>query len=396
MEYRKIKKEEFADLRRIHSLVYFMKYDEKTTDSYPGADENRWEYGRAAFDDNGKMAAVLEAIPFDAYLDGHIVSSPGIAGVATLVENRRAGHVRNLFKLIFNEMHENGDVMSYLYPFSHPYYRMYGYSQGSESIEITTDIANIIKSNHDGYTKQHFPGDSFKDLKMIYDNFSKNYNCCIARQDWRWNRLFSSDPYKTDVRTLIRYSLDGTPVAYVKFKTKEIAEYTYDMFITETVWSGNDGIMGMVSLINGFLLDLKKVRIELPAGFPISHMTKEVWEQDSIIHHTGMNKIIDAQKALKLIKKPVKAGKVIVSLKDEYCPWNTGNWWVEWNNNESVVSKTDDDPDVVCDAPEFSQMITGRYNIEELKAFNKVKILKNEETLSELFVRKSCFIIDRF
>jgi predicted acetyltransferase len=396
MEYRKIREDEFVALRRIHSLVYFMKYDEEKTDSFPGADENRWKYGRAAFNDEGKMVAVLEVIPFESYLDGQIVGSPGIAGVATLVENRRSGHVRKLLELIFNEMHENGDVMSYLYPFSHEYYRMFGYAQGSESKIVEVDIKKVVKSTHDGYIKQYFPGDSLDDIKTIYDSFSKNYNCSVCRKDWRWNRLFSEDPYKTDIRVLVKYDKNNSPVAYLKLKKREVAEYTYDMVVTEMAWSGDNGIMALISIINSFKGDLRKVRIEVPADFPISLFVDEVWEQTSTVHHTGMNRIIDAAKALEIIRKPEKAGRVVLGLDDKYCPWNTGGWLIEWENGTSSVCKTSEEPDILCQAPEFSQIVTGRYSVADLKNFRMVEINKNEEVLNSLFIRKPCFIQDRF
>ncbi|MBN1624536.1 MAG: GNAT family N-acetyltransferase [Clostridia bacterium] len=396
MEYRKINQDEFLALRRIHSLVYFMKYDEEKTDSFPGADENRWKYGRAAFNDEGRMVAVLEAIPFKSYLDGQVVGSPGIAGVATLVEDRRKGHVKKLLQLIFNEMHENGDVMSYLYPFSHEYYRMFGYAQGSESKVIEVDIKKVIMSSHDGYIKQYIPGDSLDDIIKVYDGFSKNYNCSVFRKDWRWNRLFSDDPYKTDIRVLVKYDNNNNPVAYLKLKKREVAEYTYDMIIIESAWTGDEGIMALISIINSFRGDLRKVRIEVPADFPISLFVNEVWDQVSTVHHTGMNRIIDASKALEIIRKPEKSGRAVLGLDDEYCPWNTGRWSIEWEKGTTSVQKTDKLPDILCKAPEFSQLVTGRYSISDLKNFKKVEINKNEDTLNSLFVRKPCFIQDRF
>lgn len=396
MEYRKIRQDEFVELRRIHSLVYFMKYDEEKTDIFPGADENRWKYGRAAYNDEGKMVAVLEAIPFDSYLDGQVVGSPGIAGVATLVEDRRKGHVKKLLQLIFNEMHENGDVMSYLFPFSHTYYRMFGYSEGSEKLVIEADVEKVVKSEHEGYTRQYFPGDSVDDLNKIYKSFSENYNCSVCRKDWRWKRLYSDDPYKTDYRVLIRYDKNDNPVAYIKFKKKEFTEYTYDMVVTEIAWSGDEGIMAMVSIINGFSGDLRKVIITVPPEFPVSLFVKESYEQKSTIHPAGMNRIINAEKALEIIVKPKAAGNTIIGLYDEYCPWNTGNWLVEWTEGETKVSRTTKEPDLLCKAPEFSQLVTGRYSAEILKNFNRIEINKNEDLLKRLFIEKPCFIQDRF
>jgi|GEM_PF-419088 len=396
MEYRKIRKEEFTALRKIHSLVYFMKYDEEKTDTYPGADENRWTYGYGAFDKDGKIQAVLEAVPFESYLDGHIVGSPGIAGVATLLEKRRSGHVRKLLELAFNDMHEKGDVMSYLYPFSHDYYRKFGYSQACTGIVVTTDIENIVTSEHKGYTKQYFPEDKFNELKKVYDAFSSQFNCSVARKDWRWKREFSTNPYKSDTRVFIRYNMDNEPIAYLKMKTKEVAEYTYDMIVSECAWAGTEGLLGLISIINAYQGDLRKVKLELPAGTPVSLIVKEVWETEVRTRFTGMNRIMDATKALELIKKPEKPGGAVIELLDKNCRWNTGRWLVEWQDGKCSVEKTVHEPDIRCAAPEFSQLVIGKYSFDKMVELNTVDVLKNANILRELFIDKPCFIWDRF
>ena len=396
MKYRNLKKEEMKEVKKLQSNVYFMKYDEDKPVVNPDIDKIRWKFARGAFTDKGKLAAVLEIIPFKSFLDGIKVGSGGIAGVATLLEYRRRGAVKNLLKNAFEEMNEKGDVMSYLYPFSHEYYRKYGYSQGSYGDMITADITQFKDFNSDGYTKQYFPGDGFDDLKRVYNKFARKYNCCIAREDWRWKSLFSGDPYKTNERVFIRYSQKGKPIAYIKMKTKEVSAYTYNMVVVEAAWTEYEGLLGMIAIINGYKGDFKKLKLDVPAGFPIELLVKETWELEVNRNHTGMNRIINAEKALGIIRKPEDSGKVIISLIDEHAPWNTGNWLVEWDKIESQVSKTKKEADIKCTAPSFSQLVTGHMPLNYMQLKTDVEIKGNKNTLEKLFIKKSCFLWDRF
>ncbi len=79
MQYRKLKETELTDLKKLQSIVYFMKFDKDEPAKEPEYDKIRWQYARGAFTDDGKLAAVLEISPFKAYLDGVVVGSPGIA-----------------------------------------------------------------------------------------------------------------------------------------------------------------------------------------------------------------------------------------------------------------------------------------------------------------------------
>ena len=396
MIYRKLKKEELSDLTKLHSMVYFFKHDPDKPSDEPWLDKQRQEITRGAFTDDGNLAAVLEMIPFKAYLDNTVVGSPGIAGVATLLEHRRSGVVKNLMLNAYKEMYEKGDVMSYLYPFSHEYYRKYGYAQGSYADVITVGIDKLKRVKHDGYTKQYFPGDGYDDLKVVYNKFASQYNCCVAREDWRWKRLFSMDPYKENILVFIRYNSLGEPVAYLKFEAKEISEYKFDMNIYETAWIENDGLLGLISIINGYEGDLVKVKLTMPPGFPSELLVKDAWDISTGRRHAGMNRIINAKAALKIMRKPSESGRVVINVEDEHAPWNTGNWLVEWEKGNSSVRLTNEKADLTCRAPEFSQLVTGYFPLETMKITEGVEVADNEDMLRSLFIQKSCFIWDRF
>lgn len=395
MIYRKIKESEFHELRKLQCNVYFMKYEKDKPSISPEIDKLRIQGARAAFTNDGKMAAVLEMIPFHAYFDGHVIKSPGIAGIATLLEHRRSGYVKTLLKNAYEEMSDHGAVMSYLYPFSHEYYRKYGYEQAAYAETIKTDLTNIVKSNCTGYTKQYYPGDGFDDLKYVYDRFAKQHNCCIARDDLRWERLFSKDPHTERVRVFIRYSSDGEPIAYIRMIAKNVADYTNDMIVHEMAFQGNEGIQGLLAIINGFAHDLRKIIMDVPPGFPIELVVKEVWKLEVTRNHIGMNRIIRVQKAFELMKKPAGSGQVVIGVDDEYAPWNSGNWLVSWGNDPKV-EKTDASVDLECGISALSQLVTGYMSLKEAINNPDVKVHKNHKLLESLFIRKPCFIWDHF
>lgn len=396
MIYRDLKEEEIKDLRKLQSIVYFMKYEEEKTVITPELDKIRWKFARGAFTDEGKLAAVLEIIPFNAYLDGTAVGSAGICGVATLLEHRRGGAVKNLLINAYKESFEKGDVLSYLYPFSHEYYEKYGYAQGSYGDRIVIDIMQFCDIKSDGYTRQYFPGDGYEDLKTVYDHFAHQYNCCIAREGWRWNILFSKDPYKEDERIFIRYNSKNEPIAYLKMKPKNVALYTYDMNVIEVSWVGHEGIAGLLAIINGFKGDMRKINLEVPAGFPIEILVKEKWELEVNRHHTGMNRIINAKRAFEIIKKPGNPGNVVIGIDDKYAPWNSGNWLIEWEGTGCRVSKTKRSPDLKCDISSLSQLVTGYMSFDDMMVKPDIVVNNKRDVLKKLFIKKSCFIWDRF
>ncbi|MBN2557494.1 MAG: GNAT family N-acetyltransferase [Clostridia bacterium] len=396
MQYRRLAREELNELKKLQSIVYFMKYDEKEEASSAWLDELRWESSRGAFTDEGKLAAVMEIIPFKAYLDGKAVGSSGIAGVAALLEHRRGGAVKTLLKNAYKEMYEKGDVMSYLYPFSHEYYRKYGYEQGSFSNLAKVDIKQLKEVRIPGYTKQYFPGECMDDIKSVYADFARNYNCCIARDEWRWKQLFSNDPYKTKERIFVRYNEDKKPIAYLRMQANQVAAYTHDLVVIEAAWSGAEGILGLLAIVQGYSGDLRKLEMDVPGDFPIELLVKENWSLEISRRRTGMSRIINIEKALETIRKPSEPGRAVIGVIDEYAPWNTENWAVEWNGGDCGVSKTGEEADIVCEAASLSQLVTGYLPLGSMMVRSDISVKSNEEVLGKLFVKKPCFIWDRF
>ncbi|MCD6321830.1 MAG: GNAT family N-acetyltransferase [Clostridiales bacterium] len=396
MQYRNLRENETEARKKLQSIVYFMKYEIDEPSLSPKFDKIRTQNTRGAFTEDGKLTAVLEMFPFSSYLDGTIVGSSGVAGVATLLEHRRSGAVKNLLKNAYKEMYEKGDVMSYLYPFSHEYYRKYGYAQGSYGDLIKIDIKQFKDFNCSGTTRQYFPGDGYDNLKYVYDKFASQFNCCIAREDWDWERLFSNDPYTKKERVFIRYNSKDEPVAYLKMNAEEVSEYNYDMNVSEAAWHGNDGITGLMTIIGAFKGDLGKIKLIVPNGFPIEVLVKETWGTDVTRYHTGMNRIINVKTALEIMKKPDSASHVIIGVDDEHAPWNSGNWLVEWDSSGSVVVLTDRTPDLSCKISSLSQLITGHMPLYAMLNNSDVTLHSNNHALKELFIKKPCFIWDRF
>ena len=83
---------------------------------------------------NDKLMGGMILLDYQTRIGDKWLPLTGIGGVATLPEYRRAGVIRGIFKHILPRMYENGIAISGLYPFSHAFYRKFGY-------EVTSGIS---------------------------------------------------------------------------------------------------------------------------------------------------------------------------------------------------------------------------------------------------------------
>ena len=134
MEFRFIKSKEQEQVIFVISQAFYYNCESE----YKLVEKGKFRYEDflGAFDDGGKLMAVAQCLPHFMWLDGVSVKCGSIGNIASLPEGRRGGIVRKIMKLLCDKMYEDGYVMSFLYPFSHPYYRKFGYELCNEMYRL--------------------------------------------------------------------------------------------------------------------------------------------------------------------------------------------------------------------------------------------------------------------
>ena len=118
-------REESADFNRLCSLCF--SYPLGENDLYASEEDCRDSF--ALFDDAGKLQGGLIAHDFATTFCGREVRMAGIGGVVSRPEQRRQRTIRRVFERMLPVLYERGVTLSALYPFSHEYYRKFGYEQ---------------------------------------------------------------------------------------------------------------------------------------------------------------------------------------------------------------------------------------------------------------------------
>ena len=79
------------------------------------------------FDEDGKLLSAMMQIPYSVRFGGETVPLIGIGGVVTDPAARGQRAIRHLFEEGLPRLYREGYVFSALYPFSHRFYRKFGY-----------------------------------------------------------------------------------------------------------------------------------------------------------------------------------------------------------------------------------------------------------------------------
>ena len=183
MEIRQLKGEERFRAALIAAVAFHQRLDDPEKARLESEKETEQHWG--AFHEDGTLMAHIINNQFMSMLDGTPVRNGGIGAVSTLPEYRMEGAVKEIFRALLASAYKDGEVISTLYPFSHAFYRKFGY----ETV-CWKNIYEFSPSVLRGYAfsgearlwKQGAPVSEWTEL---YNRFSSSYNLAIIRDDRR-------------------------------------------------------------------------------------------------------------------------------------------------------------------------------------------------------------------
>lgn len=388
MEYRKITPDERVSASQLQSHAYHFKYNPE--------EKGNPETCRAAFDDQGHMTACLELFDFQVWFDGGLVGMGGIGGVASLPVYRRGGYVRGLFQQIYAEQRARGDVFSYLFPFSHPYYRRLGYEQCCIAREVTLPLDDLLAFAGPGHAELYLPEASLEPIQSVYNAYASRYNLMADRTPEQWRQHFEGSPYENNKYTYIWYAGDERPAGYFQYSAEPNKDRPMTIAIQEMAWRDPAGLLGMLGFMGRLYVGggVEKATVVAGPDFYPEILLPEPYKLDIKQEWLGMCRVIDAQRALERMRKPAGSGAAAVRVIDELAPWNAGSWRVDWEDGGCTVRETTQTPDLTCATPALAQLVNGYLPFDYLSQRQDVELTGDFETLARLFPAKKILVAE--
>jgi len=391
-EVRRLVKEDLIQFYKMNTIVYnlrrnYSKEEIKETDPLDHPAE--WSWG--VFEGNKLLAGLLES-DFLMNFDGHSVKLSGIGGVGTLPEARNKGHIRSIFKQLLPESYEKGFVFSNLSPFSHDFYRKFGYEICCARNNISVPASDFPYIKSSGEYVHIFPGDDTTHLEQVHSAYITKVNHGIYRNYWpdnrAWKRFTREDPYSTGTYLYLWKNEKGVAKSYIKYKHVH-DDGDNNMSVSDLIFADIEGLYGALGFAGSFSAQFENFKWKMPSFIDPTDFFGNAWEIEMNIDPREMTRIINVKTALELMRRPGFNGEYVIEVTDENITANTGKYLVEFTPEGSKVSVTSREADIKCDIRTLSQLVTGYRSLENamysrkngLEVINKADILKSVFTL---------------
>ena len=388
---------EYQRARDIWDIAYASARSPLDTQTSDEPSPEEYNNIRAAFNDDDTMIALLALYPFTVWYDGQVVDMTGIGGVATLPEYRRQGSVREMFGSCLQEMYESGVVMSTLYPFSHAYYRQFGYEVCCLRNRLSVRLDAFVDFRSEDTARQWMPGNDDKPLREVYDAFVRDTNLAVRRDDQHWKGLLEGDPYVRRRYTYLWYDTQGEPASYAILRVEDGSDGRH-LHLDDFAFREPAAIWGLLTLLRSMGAVYKRLIWLMPPWIDSNTLFPEPFDTEQRIEVSGMARIVNVGEALRLLRHPERPGRYTLRVRDPLLPQNDGVWKVEFGGGEVRADKQSlGEADWTLDIRAFTQLVIGYHDVDTLMwSWLMVATPSNGDTFRRVFQRRRIYLADYF
>ena len=384
-ELRGMTLEEIASYNKLSSICF--TYTQKTEDLAPKEmPPEKLRQFRGVFDEDGTLLGGMIMIEMNCRFEGHTCPFLGIGGVVTDPAERRRGAIRQIFEEGLPRLRNEGFVLSALYPFSHVFYRKFGYELGIVKRMAKFSPSSLRSDLHRAASiRRILPGEPDGGMKQVYEQYIANKNLAVIRDEDHWKSLRSGTPWENLKYSYVLYNEENVPMAYWvgtmakgdEGATLTIADMAY------TCREGMESIFAMFRTMN----EVGIVRTLAAQDMPLRFLMNDPYDVSEETSCGGMVRVMDVEKALAMLPAPALQGSCTVEVNDQQIPENNGCFTISGDGNKLTIARTTNDPDLKCTINGLSALVMGTLDFQGSLDARLAEMMKdtNKRFMAELF-----------
>lgn len=267
--------------------------------------------------DGDKLVSQVAVYPFKVNIFNRIYDMAGLTGVGTFPEYSNIGLMHKLlYQALFN-MRTRKQSISFLYPYSIPYYRRKGWEIISDKIVFEVNDYQLPKVKQVSGEVERVDTNS-EEVKEAYRRFSSQRHGAMLRNDLAWNEYWLWD--YDDLNAAIYYNANREPEGYVLYWIADEVFHIKDMiFINE------EARTGLWNFISAHFSMISKVIGNTHTDEPLAFLLEDADIKETISPYY-MARIVDIQQFIDQYHfKPDNRERVwTFTLDDPMLLWNQG------------------------------------------------------------------------
>lgn len=377
IEVRPIEPREFDEFMRVASLAFGHEPIKEETE----AERLVFEIDRslAAFEGRAIVGETMVA-SFQLTVPGAVLPTAGITSVGVSPTHRRRGVMTALSRRQLDDIHERGEPLAALYASEAAIYGRFGYGLASFKAELEIERAFTAFAG-----PEHEPRkiraigkeDALAAYPAIFEAVRTHRPGFHARSEAWWKYNFEDLERDRDGYNKYLYAICDGPEGsdgYVVYRTKSdwsqgYANGTAD--VVELIAANTDAYAALWRFVFDLDLMARTAAWLRPVDEPLMHMLAEPRRLRFKIEDGLWVRLVDLLAALAGRRYAAK-GKVILEVKDSFCPWNEGRYQLDGGPEGADCRPSDAEPDLVLSATDLGAVYLGGVRFDTLRQAGRV------------------------
>ncbi len=318
------------------------------------------------FTPDDELVSQICIYPCEVNIHGKIFSMGGVTGVGTYPEYANMGLMNELITHALEKMRKAKQYISYLYPYSIPYYRRKGWEIMSDHMTFTIKDTQLPERVEvPGFVERLHVTD--EEVKSVYDRYARQMHGALIRNKFEWDEYWRWE--NEDERTAaVYYDAKKQPQGCMFYWVED------DIFhIKEMFYMNQEARHGLWNFIGAHFSMIDAVNGDNYLNEPMAFELKDSQIVETIEPYF-MARIVDVAEFLKAYPWNDDIRPFHFVVEDPSAEWNNGIFGLRYDENDEpeVVAEPIGKP-VTLDIQTLSTMLmsykspTYLYKTERLK-----------------------------
>lgn len=298
-----------------------------------------------------KLVSQLSVYPFQVNIFGKTFEMGGLTGVGTYPEYANMGLMYKLMIQALEDMRNRKQSISYLYPYSFPFYRRRGWEIISDKMTFEVKDYQLPQAKEvTGYVERL--NTEHPDVRTVYNRFSSEQHAAMIRNELSWDEYWRWD--LDELTAAVYYDVSNHPQGYVLYWISADV-----LHIKEMIYMNQEARNGLWNFISAHFSMVTRVVGNVFTDEPLAF-----WLEDGDIKETiapyYMARIIDAKQFID--QYPFRAigteTEITFELDDPMVDWNKGIFTLHVSGTgQGELNPSDKEPNASLDIQTLTTML---------------------------------------
>ncbi|MBA5256316.1 GNAT family N-acetyltransferase [Enterococcus hirae] len=274
---------------------------------------------------HNKLISQIAIYPCEVNIHGKPYKMGGVTGVGTYPEYANHGLMQDLILVALDNMRKNKQWISYLYPYSVPYYRRKGWEIMSDKLTFKIRDTQLPKNVPLDGMVERLPVDH-PDVYRVYQKFAAQNHGALFRSQFHWEEYWRFEN-KEERTAAIYYRKEHEPIGVLFYWVAEEIFHVKEMF-----YLNQEARNGLWNFISAHFSMVYWVHGDIYKNEPLAFLIEDSQIKEQIEPYY-MARIVDVKEFLKQFPFVSTAKPFHFIVEDPIASWNNGVFGLVWNED---------------------------------------------------------------